>query len=52
MDKQKSMYTVSFQVSFDIGYADGIKHLLYKIFDAFNIYDLKITENRESNQKA
>lgn len=52
MDKQKSMYTVSFQVSFDIGYADGIRHLLYKIFDAFNIYDLKITEKREPNQEA
>lgn len=52
MEKPKSMYTVSFQVAFDIGYADGIRHLLYKIFGIFNIYDLKITEKREPNQEA
>lgn len=46
-DAPKSMYKVSFDVKFDIGYADGIKRKLCEMFGAFNLYEIEITEQRE-----
>lgn len=46
-DIPKSMYKVSFDVKFDIGYADGIKRKLCEVFGAFNLYEIEITEQRE-----
>ena len=43
----KSMYHVSFDVEFDIGYGDGIKRKLCEVFGAFNLYEIEITEQRE-----
>lgn len=43
----KSMYKVSFDVEFDIGYGDGIKRKLCEVFGAFNLYEIEITEQRE-----
>lgn len=42
----KSMYHVSFDVEFDIGYGDGIKRKLCEVFGAFNLYEIEITEQR------
>lgn len=46
-DTPKSMYHVSFDVEFDIGYSDGIKRKLCEVFGAFNLYEIEITEQRE-----
>lgn len=46
METPKSMYNVSFEVKFDIGYKDGIRQKILEMFGAFNVYGLETKENR------
>lgn len=50
MKSTNSLYTVSFDVRFPIGYADGIRDKLYRMFDAFKIYGLRIVEHKTGSE--